>query len=115
VDAEQYAPKYSQNQKSGGIRWGGVNFQSLPSVPFTEVSMSPAQAILSGAVIIAASILLVDTVRPAAAQRGGPYQLMHHSNTAANPGVFRLDTSSGEVSFCFLNANLELACSRSVQ
>lgn len=65
--------------------------------------MSPTRAILIGATVIAASVVLTNAMRPAAAMSsGGPYQLMHHSNTSANAGVFRLDTSSGEVSYCYL-------------
>jgi hypothetical protein len=80
-----------------------------------EIRMSSAQAIFAGAVLIAASILFVNTIRPAVAQQNGPYQLMHHSNPYANAGVFRLDTSSGEVSYCFVTGNSELACSRGVR
>jgi len=32
----------------------------------------------------------------------GPFQLMQHSNTTANAGVFRLDTTTGGVSYCYL-------------
>jgi len=76
--------------------------------------MTTPQATLIGAVIIAASILFVNSIRPAEAQRVGPFQLMHHSNTTANAGVFRLDQGSGDVSYCFVTANSELLCSKSV-
>lgn len=36
----------------------------------------------------------------AEAQRVGPFMLVAHSNQTANVGIFRLDTSSGAVSFC---------------
>ena len=77
--------------------------------------MTNTQAILIGACIIAASILFHDGIRSAQAQGGGPYQLMHHSNTLANAGVFRLDTASGEVSYCFISAENSLTCSQSVK
>ena len=78
--------------------------------------MTNAQAILAGAALIAGAILLVETISPAAAQRfGGPYQLMHHSNPSANAGVFRIDQSSGEVSYCYVTGNSELICSRPVR
>jgi len=79
--------------------------------------MSPAQAILSGAALIAASIVFVNAVHPAnaAAPVIGPFQLMHHSNTVANAGVFRLNVSTGEVSYCYLSAQGQLACSASAQ
>ena len=64
--------------------------------------MSPTHAILAGAVLIATSIVIVNVSHPAAALGNGPFQLMHHSNSAANAGVFRLDTASGEVSYCYL-------------
>jgi len=77
--------------------------------------MSTPQAIFAGAALIALSIVFVNTIRPAQAGVGGPYQLMHHSNTAANAGVFRLDTSSGEVSYCFVTGEGSLACSAGVK
>ncbi len=77
--------------------------------------MTSPQAILAGAVLIAASILFINTIRPAEAQRVGPFQLMHHSNPTANAGVFRLDESTGEVSYCFVTANSELLCSKAVR
>ena len=77
--------------------------------------MTNTQAILIGACVIAASILFNNGIRSAQAQVGGPYQLMHHSNTLANAGVFRLDTSSGEVSYCFISAENNLACSQPVK
>ncbi len=77
--------------------------------------MTSPQAILAGAVLIAASILFINTIRPAEAQRVGPFQLMHHSNPTANAGVFRLDESTGEVSYCFVTANSELLCSTAVR
>ncbi len=79
--------------------------------------MTPARAILIGAAMIAASILFVNTITPASAQKttNGPYALMHHSNTVANAGVFRLDVSTGEVSYCFITGDQQLTCSRGVK
>ena len=78
--------------------------------------MTNSQAILIGASIIAASIFIADGIRPAEAQHfGGPYQLMHHSNTLANAGVFRLDTASGNVSYCFIGSDQSLVCSKEVK
>lgn len=77
--------------------------------------MTSPQAILLGAALIAASIIFVNTIRPAEAQREGPYQLMHHSNIQGAAGVFRLDVNSGEVSYCYINNNTQLVCSQSVK
>lgn len=77
--------------------------------------MTNTQAILIGACVIAAAVLAGDFTRPAAAQARGPFQLMHHSNSTALAGVFRLDTASGEVSYCYISADQNLTCSRSVQ
>ncbi|MFY9287316.1 MAG: hypothetical protein WAO98_02315 [Alphaproteobacteria bacterium] len=77
--------------------------------------MTSPQAILTGALIIAASVIFVNTIRPAEAQKIGPYQLMHHSNVSANAGVFRLDINSGEVSYCFVTGDSSLVCSRGVR
>ncbi|HEU0118516.1 MAG TPA: hypothetical protein VFR09_07775 [Alphaproteobacteria bacterium] len=77
--------------------------------------MTSPQAIIVGAIIIAASIVFVNTIRPAEAQRIGPFQLMHHSNPTANAGVFRIDEGSGEVSYCYVTANSDLVCSKSIR
>jgi hypothetical protein len=78
--------------------------------------MTNTQAILIGASLIAASIVFTTGIHPAEAQQhGGPYQLMHHSNTLANAGVFRLDTASGEVSYCYITADQSLTCSKEVK
>ena len=78
--------------------------------------MTSPQAILAGAVLIALSVLFVSSIRPAEAQRMGPFELMHHSNTSAVAGVFRLDTTTGEVSYCYLNGNaVDLVCTKAVR
>ena len=80
--------------------------------------MTNTQAILIGASLIAASVLLTNGIHPAEAQRyGGPYQLEHHSNTLANAGVFRLDTASGEVSYCYISDpnGATIVCSKTVK
>ena len=82
--------------------------------------MTTPKAILAGAVLIALSIIFIGTAGHAVAGRGGPYQIMHHSNTQANAGVFRLDTATGEVSYCYLtgvatNEASTLVCSPPVQ
>lgn len=64
--------------------------------------MTQAQAILSGAILIAIAIFVTNASRPAAAFNSGPFMLMHHSNTGANVGVFRIDSLTGDVSYCFL-------------
>ncbi|HUY69235.1 MAG TPA: hypothetical protein VMV79_08035 [Alphaproteobacteria bacterium] len=76
--------------------------------------MSPAQAILAGGAMIAASILFVNMTQPAHAQMDGPFQLMHHSNPTANAGVFRIDEATGAVSYCFVDQN-RLQCTASVR
>ncbi len=35
----------------------------------------------------------------------GPYMLMHHSNPTAAAGVFRVNQSTGYVSYCFIDIN----------
>jgi hypothetical protein len=79
--------------------------------------MTSAQAILVGASLIAASILFVNTLHTANAQHVGPFELMHHSNTTANVGVFRLDVSSGDVSYCYIAdpSSASVACTRAVR
>lgn len=66
--------------------------------------MTATKAILIGAMLIATSILLIGTTRSAVAGGHiGPFVLMHHANPTANPGVFRLDTATGEVSYCYIS------------
>lgn len=77
--------------------------------------MSTNQAIVIGALLISASVFWATGATPARASLGGPYMLMQHSNTTANVGVFRIDTTSGEVSYCFLSQHNELICSQSVK
>lgn len=77
--------------------------------------MTTPQAILISASLIVAGILFTNGAHPAVAQQRGPYQLMHHSNTVANAGVFRLDVTSGEVSYCYIATDQNLVCSKAVQ
>jgi hypothetical protein len=77
--------------------------------------MTNTQAILIGAALIAVSIIATTGFRSAQASVGGPYQLMHHSNSLANAGVFRLDTSSGGVSYCYINAAQSPTCTEEVR
>ncbi|MFA6279273.1 MAG: hypothetical protein WC612_00580 [Bdellovibrionales bacterium] len=77
--------------------------------------MSIPQAILFGALLIAGSVMLLQNTGKAEAYASGPFQLMHHSNPTANAGVFRLDTSSGEVSYCYLSQNNNLVCSQAIK
>ena len=76
--------------------------------------MNAPQAIFAGAAVIALALFAGQIARPAQASGNGPYQLMHHSNTIANAGVFRLDTSTGEVSYCYINAEQNLSCTKGV-
>jgi hypothetical protein len=79
--------------------------------------MTPAHAIIIGSALIGACVLFVNGPQSAVAMNGGPFQIMHHSNTAANAGVFRLDTGTGEVSYCYLSgtSGADLVCSRAVK
>ncbi|MDD4615762.1 MAG: hypothetical protein PHW76_01390 [Alphaproteobacteria bacterium] len=78
--------------------------------------MTNTQAILIGAAMIAGSVLAVCRQNTAQAMSGGgPYVLMHHSNPSANAGVFRLDTSTGGVSYCYISANQSPTCTGEVR
>jgi hypothetical protein len=77
--------------------------------------MTNTQAILIGAAMIASGILISNGIPSARASVGGPYQIMHHSNTVANAGVFRVDTSSGGVSYCYINGSQVLTCTPEVK
>jgi hypothetical protein len=79
--------------------------------------MSQSQAILAGAALIAVSILFINAVRPAAALGNGPYQLVHHSNTTSNVGIFKIDTSTGDLNYCYLagSGGVDLVCTKTVR
>ncbi len=77
--------------------------------------MSSLQSLVLGALLMAVVAFGVQASHPAAAMNGGPYQLMQHSNTTANVGVFRIDTTSGAVSYCYLTGNANLNCTPEVQ
>ncbi|MGE4351211.1 MAG: hypothetical protein AB7E52_03380 [Bdellovibrionales bacterium] len=77
--------------------------------------MTTNQTILLGALLICASLFALNGVRSAHADITGPYQLVRHSNPNTNVGVFRIDTSTGEVSYCYLTHSDELVCSKSVR
>lgn len=79
--------------------------------------MTSPQAIIIAALVIAVSIVSINAIRPASAQYvpTGAYQLMHHSNPTAAAGVFKLDTVTGEVSYCYINTDQSLTCTRSTK
>jgi len=77
--------------------------------------MSPSRAILTGSLLVALALVAAKGIAPAAAALPGPYILMQHSNTTANVGVFRLDTTTGEVSYCYMSNNNNLACTAGVR
>ncbi|MCL2470095.1 MAG: hypothetical protein FWF24_07760 [Alphaproteobacteria bacterium] len=84
--------------------------------------MSTVKAIIAGAFLMASAFLLAQGGFPTAkafneaqAFAGGPYLLMQHSNTTANVGVFRINTSTGDVSYCYLSLGNDLVCTRSVR
>ena len=52
------------------------------------------------AVLVLAGVLLWG--QPAEAQRSGIYHLVAHSNQTSNVGIFRVNESTGQVSFCFV-------------
>jgi hypothetical protein len=77
--------------------------------------MTSPQAIIIGAAMIAVSIIIVNGFQPAKAAMNGPFMLMHHSNTVANAGVFRIDTATGDVSYCYVGGDGNLVCSGGVK
>lgn len=70
-----------------------------------------------GALLVAALTVLLVAPGQAEAQRSGPYQLVAHSNETADVGIFRLNVTSGAVSFCFVRGATPptLACTAEVQ
>jgi hypothetical protein len=79
--------------------------------------MTTSQLLIAAAALVAVALIASGGFTRAEAQRTGPFQLMHHSNTTANAGIFRLDTVSGEVSYCYLSgesftAQSKLLCTK---
>ena len=80
--------------------------------------MTTSQALFAGAALIAVGLFFGNGAHPASAMANGPYQLMQHSNVTANAGVFRVDTATGEVSYCYVNGtneNVGVACTKPVR
>lgn len=68
------------------------------------------------ALLVAGGAILIASQQPAEAQRAGPYQLVAHSNETADVGIFRLNVSSGAVSFCYVRgATPVIACTGEAQ
>lgn len=64
--------------------------------------MLTAKSTLSAALILIGSLIFFSVAQAQAGGRVGPFLLMHHANPTANPGVFRVDTTTGEVSYCYV-------------
>jgi len=82
--------------------------------------MTSVQAILTGAALVAVTIFAIATMRPAMAQHmsGGPFMIVHNGNPNANSSIFRLDQSTGEVTYCFVNqssSSTSLVCTPPVK
>lgn len=76
----------------------------------------PSLFVAFGGLLVAAAALLMLSGQPAEAQRNGPYSLVAHSNETADVGIFRINNSSGAVSFCYVRgATPTLACTAEVQ
>lgn len=82
-------------------------------------TMLTAKTTLLAALVIIGSLVFLGISKAQAGGRVGPFQLMHHANPTANPGVFRLDTTTGEVSYCYVagssTENASLHCLPGVQ
>ena len=77
--------------------------------------MTQLQTLFFGVFLVALGFVFAGGNHPAAALSGGPYMLMQHSNTTANVGVFRLDTASGAVSYCYMTGASTLKCTEEVE
>lgn len=77
--------------------------------------MSQFQTLVFGALFILAGVAVANAAHPARAMNDGPYTIMQHSNTTANAGVFRLDTTSGAISYCYVTPNVDLICTKEVR
>lgn len=76
-------------------------------MPLNKLSVFVAGAFFGLALIVVPTFLIKEA---AAAQTGqlrslGPYQIMQHANTTATPGVFRVNQTTGYVSYCFIDGS----------
>ncbi|MGE0108343.1 MAG: hypothetical protein AB7S81_01060 [Bdellovibrionales bacterium] len=62
--------------------------------------------------LVLLGVVLGQFIGSAQALGNGPYALMQHSNVTANAGVFRLDTRSGGVSYCYVTPNIQITCTQ---
>ena len=67
--------------------------------------MPSTKTTILAALLVTGGITLLCLAQAQAGGRVGPFQLMHHANPTANPGVFRLDTTTGEVSYCYVSGS----------
>ena len=64
-------------------------------------------AIVFAGVLMAAALYFGLGHAPAYADRGGPYYMVAHQNNTINPGIFRIDSASGSISYCFVRGSSE--------
>ena len=72
--------------------------------------------------ILAAALLLrftpaAQAQHPVSAEGAGTFMLVAHSNNNAQVGIFRIDTTTGAVSYCYINGtvNASIVCTPPVQ
>ena len=76
--------------------------------------MKTTHAFAAGFALAILGGLAFRAVPPAFADRTGPYQVMQHSNTTTTPGVFRVDTVTGEITYCYIDSQgQQVICSKS--
>jgi hypothetical protein len=57
-----------------------------------------------GLVVAVSAFFFVDKAM-AQSRNLGPFMIMHHGNTTATPGVFRVNQSTGYVSYCYVDSS----------
>lgn len=78
--------------------------------------MTTPQTLLFAALFLCLGLFAAQISSPARAQSGiGPFYLMQHSNPTATAGVFRIDSATGEVSYCYISPSNTLVCSSPVK
>lgn len=71
---------------------------------FPKINQSFLTGAMFGLCICLGAMLYVDKAQ-AQSRALGPYMIMHHSNTTALAGVFRVNQSTGYMSYCYIDAN----------
>lgn len=76
----------------------------MKKILFPKLNQSFLMGLMLGLCVCLGAMLYVDRAE-AQSRSLGPYMIMHHSNPTASAGVFRVNQSTGYMSYCYIDAN----------